>query len=406
MTIHLSFLGNIILNNVRMPPVILIFALCAFALGFTEFVSIGLVSTISDDLKITLSQAGRAVMAYALGAFIGAPLLTAFTGRWARRKVLLMAVAFFTLGNLMVSLSESFTHLLAGRFISGLGHGVFLAVASTAATQLVGKEKSGTAISIVFSGLTLALAIGVPVGTYMGNIIGWRIIFAVIAAIGLVSFLALMMAMPEEDADLRKKLETLKSLKTILKPQLLASASITVMAYAGAFSFYTYISPVLSKITGLTSETSSAILLIYGVMAAVGNTVGGKLTDRKGNDYAVMIILISLAIVLSGIGLFQSFAWAMMIFIGLLGAITYAAVPALQARVIAISELETSPFTEVASGLNIAGFNGGIALGSVLGGLSLQLAGLRSMAGTGAIIVIVAVFFMLYQLRSCRYKTT
>ncbi len=376
----------------------MIFALCAFALGFTEFVSIGLVANISEDLRITLSQSGWSVMAYASGAFIGAPFLTALTARWSGKRVLMMAMTLFTLGNLDVCLSGSLIPLLAGRFISGLGHGVFLAVASTTATRLVVKEKAGSAISIVFGGLTVALALGVPLGTYAGNLLGWRSIFAVIAATGAISFVALMFSMSDELANVATETRTFIGLTALFKPRLLASASITVLAYAGAFTFYTFISPTLLQITGLTEKSSSAILMVYGVMAALGNIVGGKLSDRKGADYAAMTILIGLLIVLAGIWQLQSFTWAMVILIGVLGALTYAAVPALQARVIAISDSEAVQFPEVASGINIAGFNGGIALGSIIGGLSLQWMGLRSIAATGAFIIMSGIAVMAYQM--------
>lgn len=387
-----------------MPFVILIFALCTFALGFTEFVSIGLVANIADDLKITLSHAGWAVMAYALGAFIGAPLLTALAARRSHRQLLLLAMALFSVGNLIVSLAASLVPLLAGRFISGLGHGVFLAVAATAAMGLVSKEKSATAISFVFGGLTLALAMGVPIGTYIGEITGWRVIFTAIAIFGTLSCIALAIAMPKERVSASLDLRRCSGLKDILSPRVLAAASITVMAYAGAFSFYTYISPVLERITGLSDGGCSTILLIYGVMAAVGNIWGGKLTDQKGSDQAVMIVLVGLLAVLSGIWLLQSSAWAMAVLIGLLGALTYAAVPALQTRVMSIANAESFSFPEVASGLNIAGFNGGIALGSMMGGLSIQFLSLRSVAGLGAMTLIIAVLTMGFQLRFLSYN--
>lgn len=362
--------------------------------------SIGLVVNIADDLKITLSQAGWAVMAYALGAFIGAPLLTSLAARRSHRQLLVLAMALFSIGNLIVSLADYLAPLLAGRFISGLGHGVFLAVASTAAMNLVSKEKSATAISVVFGGLTLALALGVPIGTYIGGITGWQVIFAAIATLGALSVIALAIAMPGGSTNVKRDMGGYSGLKVIVSPRLLAAAGITVMAYAGAFCFYTYISPVLERITELNDRGRSTLLLVYGVMAAVGNIWGGKLTDRKGSDHAVMVVLIGLLVVLFSIWLLQPYAWAMAILIGVLGALTYAAVPALQARVISIANAEALSFPEVASGLNIAGFNGGIALGSVMGGLSLQLSSLSSIAGLGAMTLALAVMIMGYQMRT------
>ena len=383
----------------RMPFVIYVFALCAFALGFTEFVTIGLVSTIAADLHVSLSQVGTAVTAYALGAVIGAPGLTALATRWPRKCLLLVAMGLFTLGNAVVSLCGALAPLLIARFASGLGHGVFLAVASSVATQLAGRHRAGAAVALVFGGLTLALALGVPLGTYLGSMLNWQVVFMVVAASGAVGLLGLMVLMPTDRNDTSAHVNAMDGLKAMFNPRLLAGASITVFAYAGSFALYTYISPILLEITRVNASTASLLMLGYGVMAAIGNVWGGRLTDRKGADAAVMTVLVGLLVVLLAISLLAPSLPLMVVLTGLLGALTYAAVPALQTRVIGLSHVHAPQAPAVAAGLNIAGFNGGIALGSLLGGASLEAMGLISTAWVGAMAVVLGIVCMLWQMR-------
>lgn len=317
-----------------MPFVIYIFALCAFALGFTEFVTIGLISAIASDLHVSVSHAGTAVTAYALGAVIGAPVLTALASRWPRKRLLLMAMALFSIGNLIVGLSNMLTPMLIARFASGLGHGVFLAVASSAAIRLAGPGRAGKAIAVVFGGLTLALALGVPIGTYLGSILSWQVIFIAVAISGAIGFLGLLMLMPVKDDRVSPKGNAKDGLKAMFNQRLLAGTGITVLAYTGSFALYTYISPILIQVTGLSEKNSSWLMLAYGVMAAIGNIWGGRLSDKRGADKAVMIILVGLVVVLAAMWPSASHLLPMILLVGLLGALTYAAVPALQARVV------------------------------------------------------------------------
>jgi predicted MFS family arabinose efflux permease len=389
-----------------MPFVIYVFALCAFALGFTEFVTIGLVSTISADLHASVSQVGTAVTAYALGAVIGAPGLTALATRWPRKRLLLVAMGLFTLGNAVVSQADALTPMLIARFASGLGHGVFLAVASSVATQLAGRHRAGAAVAVVFGGLTLALALGVPLGTYLGSVLSWQVIFMAVAASGLIGFLGLLALMPTDRNDASAQANAMDGLIAMFNPRLLAGAGITVLAYAGSFALYTYISPILRQVTNVSERTASLLMLGYGVMAAIGNIWGGRLTDRKGADFAVMTVLVGLAVVLLAIWASASSLPLMVLLTGLLGALTYAAVPALQARVIGLSHIHAPQAPAVAAGLNIAGFNGGIALGALLGGASLEAMGLTSTAWVGAVAVGLGIVWMLWQMRENRTQRT
>lgn len=371
-----------------MPPAIYAFALSAFALGFTEFVTIGLVSPIASSLRVGVDTVGSAVAAYAIGASIGAPVLTALAAAWRRKTLLIAAMAVFTLGNFLVGLSHTLPMLLIARFGAGLGHGVFLAVASSAATRLVAPEKAGRAVATVFGGLTLALAFGVPIGTFLGGLWSWQVIFMAVAVCGVVGMAGLIILMPATD-DGGEAHDALVNLRALMDRRLLGAALVTVLAYTGSFCLYSYISPLLIQVTHVAPAHVGAIMLGYGVAAALGNVVGGRVTDRFGADRAVTIVMISLSSTLAAIWFCTVSLPLMAVLVALLGAFTYAAVPALQARVIGIAERHVPRALAAAAGLNIAGFNAGIALGSLIGGAMIALHGLRAPAlvGTAATLL-------------------
>ncbi|MCC3705606.1 MFS transporter, partial [Rouxiella badensis] len=221
-----------------------------------------------------------------------------------------------------------------------------------------------------------------------------------------IGFIGLAMLMPTDQNDPSLQANAMAGLKAMFNPLLLAGAGITVLAYAGSFALYTYISPILLQVTHVDERTSSLLMLVYGMMAAIGNVWGGRLTDKQGADRAVMTILIGLAIVLFAIWFSVSSLMLMALFIGLLGALTYAAVPSMQARVIGLSHIHAPEAPAVAAGLNIAGFNGGIALGSLLGGVALDVTGLTSLTWVGGGVVIVGILWMLLQINSNKRRTT
>ncbi|MCC8365924.1 MFS transporter [Xenorhabdus sp. PB61.4] len=230
-----------------MPFVIYIFSLCAFALGLTEFLVIGLVSAISNDFHVSVDSVGLTITAYAVGATIGAPFLTAITTKWSRKGVMLVTMVIFSLGSLAATISSSVEMMIISRFVAGLAHGLFLAVSASVATALVPPEKSGAAVACVFTGLTLALALGVPVGTYLGSVISWKLSFSLVTVFGLVGFIGLIFWMPANTGDKENVMvHPIKSLSYIFSPILLLGALVTVLGYTGAFTLYIYITFALS----------------------------------------------------------------------------------------------------------------------------------------------------------------
>lgn len=380
-----------------MPLVIYVFSLCAFALGLTEFLVIGLVTAVSKDLNTSIEAVGMTVTAYALGATISAPFLTALTSGWSRKTVMLATMLVFSLGSLAATLSFNINMMLASRFIAGLAHGVFLAVAASVATQMVTPEKRGAAVAYVFAGLTLALAFGVPIGTYLGSILSWRMSYISVTAFGIIGFIGLIFFMPKNHGNEESsEANPFLALKYIFSPTLLFGTLITVLGYTGAFTLYTYIAPLLYDITNVSVKMVSYMMLIYGVSAAIGNFCGGKISDKLGADSAVTLIMLALTTTLIFIHFYGDSKIAMCLLIAAIGAISYAAVPAMQARVINIATISVPGAISVASGLNIAGFNSGIALGSLIGGGIITTLGINYLSIAGALISFVGLVIMLF----------
>ncbi len=380
-----------------MPFIVYIFTLSAFALGLAEFVPIGLTDVMARSLGVSVEQAGSSVTLYALGATFAAPVLTALTAGWSRKQAMLMTVLVFTVGSLVAAIATDLSMHLVARFVAGMGHGLFLAVASSTAARLVGPKKAGSAVAVVFGGFTIAMAIGVPLSTYLGGVISWRPVLGAIAAFGALGFLGLLLGMkePPRSAEHEGSDSVGQALKAIFHPALLIAALVTVLGYAGSFTAYTYIAPLLTDVTQVSAATVGAFMLIYGVLAAIGNVLGGKMTDRMGVNRSSVIVISGIALIALGMWAFASSALAMGVLVALLGLFTFAAVPALQARLIGVAEQHAPHAHGVAAGLNIAGFNSGIALGSVLAGVTITSVGVSYTGLTGAAVSILGLVLLL-----------
>ncbi|MDE2035148.1 MAG: MFS transporter, partial [Pseudomonas sp.] len=280
-----------------MPIALLALTLSAFAIGTTEFVIVGLLPTIGADLGVDLPSAGLLVSLYALGVAIGAPVLTALTGKVPRKLLLLSLMVLFTLGNLLAWQAPSYESLVLARIVTGLAHGVFFSIGSTIATSLVPKEKAASAIAIMFTGLTVALVTGVPLGTFIGQHFGWRETFLAVSALGLIAFIGSLLYVPKNIAH-SKPASLLQQLQVLKQPRLLLVYAMTAVGYGGSFIAFTYLAPILQDISGFSAGTVSLVLLVYGISVAIGNIWGGKLADKRGPISALKIIFALLAAVL------------------------------------------------------------------------------------------------------------
>ena len=383
-----------------MPAAIYVFSLCAFAFGLSEFVVAGLLTAIADDLDARISLVGTAIAAYALGAAIGAPFITALVAHWRDRQILLLATALLGLGSLLMSASPNLVTLLVIRFVVGLGHGVFMAVASDAATRLVEPQRSGRALSVVWIGLTLALAFGVPIGTYLGSVWSWRVVFLTIGALSVAGMLGLALCMPRGGAaDPSARGGAWKGIQAITHPQLLMTAGIGALVSVATFSFFTFVSPYLQQITGVDVQWLSLGMLLFGVCAIAGNLLGGFLGDAMDGDRSLRLALVALAVNLLGLYGFAGVPALMMLLIGTLGICFFSIVTLLTLRLLKQAQHFIPGYSSVAAGLNIASFNLGTALGGAVGSLTISYATLASVPLTGAVAALLAGIVLYLQRR-------
>jgi len=373
-----------------MPLALLALTLSAFAIGTTEFVIVGLVPTIAADLGVSLPSAGLLVSLYALGVAIGAPVLTALTGRWNRKSVLLVLMALFVAGNLLAWQAPSYETLIVARILTGLAHGVFFSIGSTIATSLVAKEKEASAIAIMFTGLTVALVTGVPLGTWIGQELGWRATFLIVSILGLIALIGSAILVP---SNLKKAVaaKISEQLKVLTQPRLLLVYAITAVGYGGTFVAFTYLAPILEQVSGFESSSIGLIMLVYGISVAIGNIWGGKLADRIGPVKALTGIFSALAIVLFVFTFTAGSQIGAVLTLLIWGAFAFGNVPGLQVYVVQLAEKHTPNAVDVASGLNIAAFNVGIAIGSIIGGVVVEDMELMDTPWVGASIVIFAI---------------
>ena len=372
-----------------MPLALWALTLSAFAIGTTEFVIVGLVPTIAADLGVSLPSAGLLVSLYAVGVAIGAPILTALTGRWNRKIVLMSLMGLFVVGNLLAWQAPSYETLILARILTGLAHGVFFSIGSMIATSLVSKEKEASAIAIMFTGLTVALVTGVPLGTWIGQHFGWRATFLVVSVLGLIALIGSAILVPK---NLKKSIPATfkEQLQVIIKPQLLLVYLMTILGYGGTFTAFTYLAPILEQQTKFAPSAIGLIMLVYGVSVAVGNIWGGKLADKRGPISALSIIFSALSVILLLFTFTMQSKIAAVLTILVWGAFAFGNVPGLQIYVVKQAEKYTPNAVDVASGLNIAAFNIGIALGSIIGGSVVENMSLQDTAWIGAVISLMA----------------
>lgn len=377
------------LDKKRATFALLALAISAFAIGTTEFISVGLLPLIANDLHISVTLAGLTVTLYALGVTFGAPILTSLTSGVPRKILLIGIMLVFIVGNSLAAASTGIGLLLTARIISALSHGVFMSIGSTIAADLVAENRRASAISIMFSGLTVATVTGVPLGTFIGQQLGWRAAFVAIVIVGVIALIANLILVP---GSLRKGVRTpvRDQVKIVANGRLLLAFLITALGYGGTFVVFTYLSPLLHDVTGFKESTVALILLLYGIAIAIGNVIGGKAANRKPLSALLYMFLIQ-AVILLLLTFTAPFKVAGLITIFGMGLLAFMNVPGLQVYVVMLAERFAPKAVDVASSVNIAAFNAGIALGAYLGGIVTDHLGLIHTAWIGSIMVAAAV---------------
>jgi len=372
-----------------MPLALLALTISAFAIGTTEFVIVGLIPTIADNLHVGLPSAGLLVSLYALAVAVGAPVLTALTGKVPRKPLLVALMALFTLGNLIAWWAPGYGALIAARVLTGLAHGVFFSVGSIIATSLVPREKAARAIATMFSGMTVAFVTGIPLGTFVGQHFGWRATFLVVALFGFVAMLGALFFMPN-NLPHKRPAPLAQQARVIVHPRLLLVYAMTAVGYGGSLIAFTFMAPILEQITGFTPSQVSMVLVAYGVSVAVGNVWGGKLADAQGPVKALKRIFLLLAAVLLVFTFTSHNAWLAVLTMLAWGAVAFGNVPGLQVYVVKQAQQFAPQATDVASGFNIAAFNLGVAGGSSLGGVIVAHLGLGHTPWIAAVVTLLA----------------
>lgn len=378
-----------------MPLALFALTVAAYAIGTTEFVIVGLLPTVANDLNIDLPLAGLIVSVYALGVTFGAPILTALTGRLDRKLLLLGLMALFILGNAMAALSPGYAPLLVARVLSAFAHGVFFSVGSTIAADLVPENKRASAIAMMFMGLTVAIVTGVPLGTLIGQTFGWRATFAAVAGLGVIAFAGLWMLLP---TNLKKAPAATigEQVKVLGSGRLLIVFAMTALGYGGTFVTFTFLASILEQVTGFQASAVSLILVLYGIAIAIGNIAGGRLANRDPIK-ALAWLFTAQAVVLAIFSFTAVSPWLTIPTLAALGFLSFANVPGLQIYVVQLAGVVRPAAVDVASALNIAAFNLGIAAGAWVGGLVVASSlGLGATPWVGAIFVVGALVLTLW----------
>lgn len=368
---------------------LLALAISAFAIGTTEFISVGLLPLIADDLNISVTTAGLTVTLYALGVTFGAPVITSLTSAVSRKTLLISLMLLFIAGNSLAAAADGIALLLTARVVSALSHGLFMSIASTIAADLVPEDRRAGAISIMFTGLTVATVTGVPLGTFLGQQLGWRAAFIAIVITGIIALIANLTLVP---SGLRRGTRTplREQVKLVTNGRLLLAFAITALGYGGTFVVFTYLSPLLHEISGFKEQTVAVILLLYGVAIAIGNVIGGKAANRKPMNalFYMFALQTVILLILTFTAPFQTAALITIFFMGLMA---FMNVPGLQVFVVMLAERYAPNARDIASAVNIAAFNAGIAIGAYLGGVVTDHLGLIHTAWVGSIMVLGAV---------------
>ncbi|CAO97826.1 MFS transporter [Erwinia tasmaniensis] len=379
-----------------MPVSLLALALSAFAIGTTEFVIMGLLPEVANDLQVSLPSAGWLISGYALGVAIGAPIMALLTARLPRKGTLMLLMAIFIVGNIFCALAYNYNLLMLARVVTALCHGAFFGIGAVVAASLVAPGRQASAVALMFTGLTLANVLGVPLGTWFGQMFGWRATFWGVAAIGVLAIIGLIASLPTNRNE--KPIHLASEVGALNNGRLWLSLLMTVFFAAAMFALFSYIAPLLLEVTGISKRGVSWTLFLIGAGLTVGNILGGRLADWKVSFS--LILCFSLIALFSLLFSWTSHSlWLAEITLFLWAMATFAMVPALQINV--VRHGKEAP--NLVSTLNISAFNLGNALGAWVGGAAIGAGyGLTAVPISAALLALIGLLVCLYTFRRSR----
>jgi MFS transporter, DHA1 family, inner membrane transport protein len=381
-----------------MPLALLALAISAFAIGTTEFVPTGLLPEIAADFGVDIPAAGLLISGYALGVFVGAPLLTAAATPLRRKPVLIALLGLFVIGNVGSALAPDYATMMASRIVASLCHGAFFGVGSVVAAGLVAPTRRAAAIAMMFTGLTLSNVLGVPLGTLVGQAFGWRSTFWVVAALGVAGAVGVLALVPDHPADPAADLRA--ELAAFRRPQVWLALGMTALGFGGLFASFTYVAPLMVDVAGFPAGALTWLVLLFGAGLVVGNLLGARAADRALMP-TIVVSIAALAVVLAAFTVTVRSPVPAAVTLFLLGVAAFATVPGLQTRVLDAAGTAGT----LASAVNIGVFNLGNAVGAWLGGLVIGAGlGFPAANAVGAAMAVgglaVAVVSLVLQRRS------
>ena len=385
---------NVTYSRKRVVFSLLALALGGFGIGSTEFVAMGLLPELAQDLlpaqwaasqADAQGQAGWLISAYALGVVVGAPTIAALSARFPRKTILLWLLAAFTIGTIASAVLPNFGLVLVARFAAGLPHGAYFGVAALVAASLIGKEKRGQGVAIVLSGLTIANVIGVPLITLLGQSTNWRIAYLAVAAIFALTFVAVAIVLPIQPGNPAATIA--RELTVFTRPQVWLALLIGAVGFGGFFAVYTYVSPLVTDAAGLDISVVPIALVVVGLGMTIGNLLGGRFSDHHVMK-TVFVCFGIFIFALIGVALFAATPVGLFIFLFILGAAASAISPAIQARLMDVAgESQT-----LAAAANHSSLNLGNSLGAFLGGVVIAAGfGYLSVAWVGLVLAVLGV---------------
>ncbi|WP_289138740.1 MFS transporter [uncultured Brevibacillus sp.] len=361
--------------------------LLTFVLGTSEFVIVGLLAEVATDLHIAISTAGALVSVFALAFAIGTPILTALFSRFSKYPLMLTLISVFIIGNIVTALSGSYALLLVSRIITAVVTGVLIALAMAVASEKVSAEKRGMAISTIFTGFTVASVIGVPLGTYIGQIAGWQMAFWFTTLLGMISLIASAITLPKElkgtRSSLKKQIGLLTNLRIIL------AFFIPALSIGATYTVYTYLTPVLQEVLAVPSGYVSLVFLLYGIVSVFSTLIGGRVARRNGISKLSYVFLIQAAI-LASLYVTSSSIVTGLISIAGIALVVYTMNSTMQLYFIDLADKHFPTARDLASSLTPVSVNVGIALGSALGGFVTTKMELIDVSWIGGSVAVAA----------------